>query len=84
MKGTAIMHILLSMYSQATTSTAAFHLLSYSYFLTYVLVSYVTMELIRDDLECNLKDAYQKMTKSGPVGCLLFADTDEDKELDSI
>ena len=78
------MHTLLGMYLQATTSTAAFHPLSYPYFLTYVLVPYVTIELIREDLECNLKDAYQKMTKSGPVGCLLFADTDEDKELDSI
>jgi hypothetical protein len=25
---------------------------SHSYFLTYVLVPYVVMELIRDDLEC--------------------------------
>ena len=85
MKGTAIiMHTLLGMYPQATTSTAAFHPLSYPYFLTYVLVPYVATELIGDDLECNLEDAYQQMTKSGPVGSLLFADTDEDKELDSI
>ena len=78
------MHILLGMYPQATTLTAVFQPLSYLYFLTYILVPYVVTELIGEDLGCNLEDAYQHMIKSGPVGSLLFADTDGDKELDSI
>ncbi|KAG6380097.1 hypothetical protein JVT61DRAFT_8182 [Boletus reticuloceps] len=85
MKGTAIiMHTLLGMYPQATTPTAAFRPLSYPYFLTYILVPYVAMELIGDDLGCNLEDAYQQMIQSGPVGSLIFADIDGDEELDSI
>ena len=85
MKGTVIiMHTLLGMYPQVTTSTAAFYPLFYSYFITYVLIPYIAMELIGDNLKCNLEDAYRQMIKSGPVGSLLFADTDEDEELDSI
>lgn len=78
------MHTLFGMYPQVTTPTAAFYPLSYSYFITYVLIPYVAMELIGDDLKCNLEDAYQQMIKSGPVGSLLLADTDGDEELDSI
>ena len=42
------------------------------------------MELIEEDLGCNLEDTYQHMIKSGLFSSLLFTDTDKDKELDSI
>ncbi|KAG8212887.1 hypothetical protein J3R82DRAFT_11223 [Butyriboletus roseoflavus] len=85
MKGnTIIMHMLFSIYPQTRTPTAAFHPLSYSYFLFYMLIPYIAIELITKDLKCNLEDAYQQMIKSSPVGFILFWDTDGDEELDLI
>ncbi|KAG8216812.1 hypothetical protein J3R82DRAFT_7065, partial [Butyriboletus roseoflavus] len=79
-----IMHTLFSIYPQTRTPIAAFHPLSYSYFLSYMLIPYITIELIAEDLKCNLEDAYQQMIKSSPVSPILFQDTDGDEELDLI
>jgi len=53
-------------------------------FTTYVLVPFIAVHLIAQDLTCSIPGAYQEMIDSGDAGTTLQRQGDTDEELDSI
>jgi hypothetical protein len=60
--------------------------LSTTQFTQYILVPHVASKLIKEDLACNDKQAYEAMVKSADVGASLYPadDDDDDLELEKI
>jgi RTC4-like domain len=72
------------MFDPITTSTDAFWPLSLSQFTTYVLVPFVVVHLIQQDLCCSISAAYEEMMDSADVGARFQQASDDDEELDEI
>ena len=82
--GMIIQSTLSTMFNPHTTPRDAFLPLDFMQFSHYFLVPYVAHQLIAEDLNCSLVDAYKVMIESGDAGEYLEPLADDDEELDRI
>jgi RTC4-like domain len=80
-----ILHTLVGMFKSNTTPRRAIAPFNLAKFMDFVLVPYVALHLIAEDLKCSIKTAYKEMCNSGYTGEILHPEPlDDDDEMDDI